>query len=210
MLLVPRTKSARRGAPPKSRLEYWGPKLEANKCRDEKSTKALEAQGWSVMVVWQCETKDLPIPWHPTGRLLKRVLKGNDTVQLPMSAHTVASHNSVDASPTKRFFVDMLNSGYRIAKKAVLGIFWTIGVDGLMRSSGPYDPDAEKPYAGHWAKNNVLSGDSFTITDNCGGISRKLAEESAFRMGRIVAVARSRCEHPHCWNVRHRDEASHL
>lgn len=46
------------GQPPKSRLDYWLPKLDANKARDERKQAQLEAQGWSVLVIWQCETKD--------------------------------------------------------------------------------------------------------------------------------------------------------
>lgn len=48
------------GRPPKSRSDYWLPKLEANSARDAAKQSQLEALGWSVLVVWQCETKDLP------------------------------------------------------------------------------------------------------------------------------------------------------
>lgn len=95
------------------------------------------------------------------------------------------NHESVDASPTKRFFVDMLTRDIEL-QDAVLDLLDNC-VDGLMRSSGPYEPSAEKPYLGHWAKIS-FSGSSFAITDNCGGISRQLAEESAFRMGRVAAA----------------------
>ncbi len=46
------------GQPPKSRPEFWEPKLDRNKARDEESCEALRGEGWDVMVVWQCETKD--------------------------------------------------------------------------------------------------------------------------------------------------------
>lgn len=47
-----------KGQPPKSKLEYWGPKLEANRVRDERQRQDLEELGWRVFTVWQCETKD--------------------------------------------------------------------------------------------------------------------------------------------------------
>jgi DNA mismatch endonuclease (patch repair protein) len=47
-----------KGQPPKSRLEYWGPKLDANKIRDARQLEMLEQLGWQVSTVWQCETKD--------------------------------------------------------------------------------------------------------------------------------------------------------
>jgi DNA mismatch endonuclease (patch repair protein) len=51
--------NCRKGRLPKSRLDYWGPKLERNKERDEEKTKMLESLGWAVLVIWQCETGDL-------------------------------------------------------------------------------------------------------------------------------------------------------
>ncbi len=48
----------KRGSLPKSRLAYWEPKLERNKRRDAQNAVLLAAQGWSVHVVWQCETGD--------------------------------------------------------------------------------------------------------------------------------------------------------
>jgi DNA mismatch endonuclease (patch repair protein) len=47
------------GRLPKSRLDYWEPKIEANKARDAARQAELEALGWSVLTVWQCETKHL-------------------------------------------------------------------------------------------------------------------------------------------------------
>lgn len=40
---------------PKSRLDFWRPKLEGNLERDLKNRAALETLGWRVIVVWECE-----------------------------------------------------------------------------------------------------------------------------------------------------------
>lgn len=42
---------------PKSRLDFWGPKLRGNRQRDERVKGVLESQGWRVIEVWECETK---------------------------------------------------------------------------------------------------------------------------------------------------------
>lgn len=42
---------------PKSRLGYWLPKLQRNCERDAKAVAALEAAGWQVLIIWDCETK---------------------------------------------------------------------------------------------------------------------------------------------------------
>lgn len=48
----------KRGKLPKSRLEYWLPKLSRNVERDRAHVKELERIGWTVLVIWECETKD--------------------------------------------------------------------------------------------------------------------------------------------------------
>lgn len=40
---------------PKSRLDFWRPKLEGNRRRDERIEAELRGLGWRVMVVWECE-----------------------------------------------------------------------------------------------------------------------------------------------------------
>jgi len=49
------------GQLPKSRLDYWLPKIEANRERDRRKGGALEAAGWRVLTVWQCEIRDLDV-----------------------------------------------------------------------------------------------------------------------------------------------------
>jgi DNA mismatch endonuclease, patch repair protein len=44
---------------PKSRLNYWLPKLAANRRRDLQNMEALTSAGWRVLEIWQCELKDL-------------------------------------------------------------------------------------------------------------------------------------------------------
>jgi DNA mismatch endonuclease, patch repair protein len=40
---------------PRSKPEYWRPKLERNRRRDEASIARLRELGWGVLVVWECE-----------------------------------------------------------------------------------------------------------------------------------------------------------
>lgn len=40
---------------PKSRLEFWLPKLEANRKRDQRARRALTRLGWRSMVIWECQ-----------------------------------------------------------------------------------------------------------------------------------------------------------
>jgi DNA mismatch endonuclease, patch repair protein len=44
---------------PKSRLEFWKPKLRANRVRDLRNQRRLTRLGWKFEVVWECELKNL-------------------------------------------------------------------------------------------------------------------------------------------------------
>lgn len=54
---------------PKTNLAYWTPKLARNKERDRQSERALRAEGWRVITVWECETDERQLQ-----RKLKSVL----------------------------------------------------------------------------------------------------------------------------------------
>jgi DNA mismatch endonuclease (patch repair protein) len=43
---------------PKSKLDFWLPKLEANRLRDRRKQKALSAAGWKFLIVWECQLGD--------------------------------------------------------------------------------------------------------------------------------------------------------
>lgn len=47
-----------KGRLPKTRLDFWVPKIQHNKKRDAESVRQLQSDGWRVLTVWQCETKD--------------------------------------------------------------------------------------------------------------------------------------------------------
>lgn len=50
-----------KGRLPKSRLDYWGPKIAANRERDRRKIAALKSLGWRALTVWQCELADTEI-----------------------------------------------------------------------------------------------------------------------------------------------------
>jgi DNA mismatch endonuclease (patch repair protein) len=48
----------REGRPPKSNGSYWLQKLARNIERDKAALSKLTGDGWSVLVIWECETKN--------------------------------------------------------------------------------------------------------------------------------------------------------
>ncbi|MCK7579175.1 MAG: very short patch repair endonuclease [Chromatiales bacterium] len=43
---------------PKSNTKFWQAKFEANVARDRSVASALDALGWNVLVIWECETQN--------------------------------------------------------------------------------------------------------------------------------------------------------
>ncbi|MDJ0708030.1 MAG: DNA mismatch endonuclease Vsr [Leptolyngbyaceae cyanobacterium MO_188.B28] len=44
---------------PKSNTDYWLRKITRNQDRDQANLATLRHQGWSALVVWECQTKDM-------------------------------------------------------------------------------------------------------------------------------------------------------
>ena len=42
---------------PKSNVQFWETKIARNKARDRQTIESLEAQGWRVFVVWECQLR---------------------------------------------------------------------------------------------------------------------------------------------------------
>ena len=85
----------------------------------------------------------------------------------------------VFASPTKRFFVQMLTRDIEL-KDAVLDLLDNC-VDGVLRQLGPAAGGAT-PYDGYRAE-ITATPEQFRILDNCGGIPVPIATQYAFMFG---------------------------
>jgi DNA mismatch endonuclease, patch repair protein len=57
---------------PKSRLEYWLPKLSRNAERDQESIALLKGLGWKVLVIWECQTPHVSQLSSKLSRFLSR------------------------------------------------------------------------------------------------------------------------------------------
>lgn len=60
---------------PKSRVDFWTAKLEANVNRDARQIAELEEAGWTVMTLWECETRDQAAVDAFVADVAKRVLR---------------------------------------------------------------------------------------------------------------------------------------
>lgn len=67
-------KGCKRATIPKTNREYWLPKLEKNKKKDQKYRFLLKKMGWNVITIWECETKDK----KKLQKKIKSIFRKND------------------------------------------------------------------------------------------------------------------------------------
>jgi DNA mismatch endonuclease, patch repair protein len=58
---------------PKSRVDFWVPKLTANRQRDIQNEHELSKAGWRVLIIWECELSSE----NELTRRLQRFLEGD-------------------------------------------------------------------------------------------------------------------------------------
>jgi DNA mismatch endonuclease (patch repair protein) len=56
---------------PKSRKNYWLPKLKKNRERDKATKAKLHHLGWGTLILWECELKDLTFVENRIKEFLK-------------------------------------------------------------------------------------------------------------------------------------------
>lgn len=65
---------------PKSRLDFWLPKLEGNQERDRKNQALLREQGWNVLVIWECQLRDVNALQENVRTFLNDVARDNNGI----------------------------------------------------------------------------------------------------------------------------------
>ena len=64
---------------PKNNAEFWKNKIERNVERDKKAILELEASGWNVIVVWECQLKAKTM--DSTLEEIERQIKASNTLE---------------------------------------------------------------------------------------------------------------------------------
>ena len=90
---------------PKRNMEYWTAKFERNVERDRENVAALEADGWRVHVVWECELKKKTIDATMAKLLPELASELGKEILLPEGGA------STPASETKRYYLYVLECG---------------------------------------------------------------------------------------------------
>lgn len=65
---------------PKSRIGFWQEKLDGNVLRDARHAEDLEALGWTVMTMWECQTRDAAVTAAFVALVADRVITGKQSL----------------------------------------------------------------------------------------------------------------------------------
>lgn len=71
-----------RGALPTSNVNFWQEKIEKNRLRDDRSEARLRENGWNVLTIWECETKNEGQLQKKLCRFLERRGRGNKSKRM--------------------------------------------------------------------------------------------------------------------------------
>jgi DNA mismatch endonuclease (patch repair protein) len=63
---------------PESNREYWENKIERNRKRDVRKNRLLKAEGWRVIVVWECKLGRKESRGRELDRLAKKIIEGDN------------------------------------------------------------------------------------------------------------------------------------
>ena len=62
---------------PKTNIEFWRAKIARNQERDQEVWRKLEAKGWSVIIVWECELKKAKLE-ETIGRVVGAIVRNGE------------------------------------------------------------------------------------------------------------------------------------
>lgn len=62
---------------PKTNTDFWTAKVARNQERDQEVWRQLEAKGWSVIIVWECELKKAALE-ETVGRIREEILRNGE------------------------------------------------------------------------------------------------------------------------------------
>ena len=99
--------------------------------------------------------------------------------------------NAANGQPTKEFFVEMLTRDIEL-NDAILDLLDNC-LDGVVRLSSAKNKLEDPHFYKGYSAEITVSSEGFSIKDNCGGIPRDVAENYAFRMGRVPTTT---TDHP--------------
>ena len=70
-------KDCKNASTPKTNTEFWTAKIARNQQRDQEVWRQLEAKGWNVIIVWECQLKKAVLD-KTIGRVTAEILRNGE------------------------------------------------------------------------------------------------------------------------------------
>lgn len=71
-------KDCKNATTPKTNTDFWTAKIARNQQRDQEAWRQLEAKGWSVIIVWECQLKKAVLE-ETISRVEAEILRNGET-----------------------------------------------------------------------------------------------------------------------------------
>lgn len=84
-----RHKDCKKASTPESNKRFWMKKFESNVARDKRNVRALRSKGWQVLVIWECELRNV----DSVDSLFWRIVGSNAAIR--KRRHKDTSHSSL-------------------------------------------------------------------------------------------------------------------
>ena len=82
-------KDCKNATTPKTNTEFWTAKINRNQERDQEVWRQLEAKGWSVIIVWECQLKKALLD-ETIRHVKKEILSNGEEHKLNLEARRKA------------------------------------------------------------------------------------------------------------------------
>jgi DNA mismatch endonuclease (patch repair protein) len=84
-----------RASTPAENRKYWLPKFDRTVKRDQQTEAELRGRGWNVIIVWECELKEMEALKHRLNSAItrKQSIYHAQDVPLPLAAEKQAAYN---------------------------------------------------------------------------------------------------------------------
>ena len=86
---------------PKTHTDFWTAKVERNQARDQETWRQLEAKGWRVVIVWECQLKKAALD-ATIDRIVAELLHNEEQYRSEQAARLKAKQEYLTAQKAKK------------------------------------------------------------------------------------------------------------
>ena len=94
-------KDCKKHTAPKTNTEFWVAKVARNQERDQEVWRKLEAKGWNVIIVWECQLKKASLD-ETVGRVVAEIIQNGENYRAKQEERRKAREEYLQERKDKR------------------------------------------------------------------------------------------------------------